>query len=115
MKDTPCILVADDDRDDVFLLRRAFRRAAVHCDIVDVDDGQRAVDYLKGTPPFDDRISHPIPELLLLDIKMPKLNGFEVLAWLRGRPDLDHLPVVVFSSSPFEADANVARNLGAQE
>jgi len=110
----PYLLVADDDPGDVFLLRRAFKRAAIPCDIIDVQDGQQAIDYLNGSPPYDNRERHPLPSLLLLDVKMPKMNGFDVLAWLRGRPYLEHLPVVMFSGSSIDADIETARNLGAR-
>jgi len=110
----PYLLVADDDPGDVFLLRRAFRCAAISCDIIDVQDGQHAIDYLNGAPPYDNRERHELPSLLLLDLKMPKMNGFDVLAWLRGRPYFEHLPVVMFSGSPIETDIATALNLGAR-
>ena len=115
MSNRPCLLVADDDPADVFLLRRAFRRAGLACDIVDVRDGEQAIDYLNGKPPFDDRALYSFPSLLILDVKMPKMNGFDVLAWLRGRPHVEHLPVVVFSGSALESDAEMALHLGARE
>src|SRR5437773_3961985 len=102
-----CVLVADDDRDDVFFLRRAFRHAGLAEDVIDLPDGEKTVEYLKGTPPFDDRGRYPFPKLLVLDIKMPKMNGFDVLAWIQGRPDLGVLPTVVLSSSPIEADRDM--------
>ena len=115
MKNTkPYLLVADDDPGDVFLLRRAFRCAAVPCEIIHVQDGQEAIDYLNGVPPYDNRERHPLPSLLVLDLKMPRMNGFDVLAWLRGRPYLEHLPVVVTSSSPMQGDIETAMLLGAR-
>ena len=115
ISNTPCLLVADDDPADVFLLRRAFRCASLSCEIVEVRDGEEAIDYLNGKPPFDDRERYPFPSLLLLDVKMPKMNGFDVLAWLRGRPYVDQLPVVVFSGSALESDSQAALHLGARE
>jgi CheY-like chemotaxis protein len=108
-----CILVAEDEDVDVFLLRRAFRRAGLLHNLIDVRDGEKAIQYLMGCPPFDDRVKYPFPQLLLLDIKMPKLNGFDVLAWLAGRPDMRHLRVVVLTSSPLESDVRMAEKLGA--
>ncbi|PYJ08784.1 MAG: two-component system response regulator [Verrucomicrobia bacterium] len=110
-----CILVAEDDADDVFLLRRALQKAGLGHRLLDVADGQRVVEYLDGLPPFDDRTRYPFPDLLLLDLKMPRMSGLEVLQWLDARPDLKALPVVVLSSSPLEADCEQATHLGARE
>jgi CheY-like chemotaxis protein len=115
MNNKPCLLVADDDPGDVFLLRRAFRRAALECEIVEVHDGEQAVEYLSGTPPYDDRLRYPVPSLVLLDMKMPKMNGFDVLAWMGNRPYLDQLPVVMLSGSSLEGDAATALHLGAHD
>jgi len=110
-----CILVADDDADDVYLLRRALRKAGLSPRLVDVFDGTVAVSYLTGEPPFDNRKQHPFPDLFLLDLKMPKMNGFDVLAWLKGRPDMGSLPVIVLSSSSVEEDKAMALRMGARE
>jgi CheY-like chemotaxis protein len=115
MTNKPCLLIADDDPGDIFLLRRAFGRASLHCEIIDVYDGEQAVKYLSGTPPYDNRARYPFPSLLTLDIKMPKMNGFDVLAWVRGRPYIEHLPIVILSGSPLEADAHAAIHLGARD
>ncbi len=115
MSEPYCILVAEDEDVDVFLLRRAFRRAALPHNLIDVPDGEKAIQYLKGCPPFDDRIKYPFPQLLLLDLKMPKLNGFDVLAWLASRPDMRDLPAVMLTSSPLEVDAKMAAKLGARD
>ncbi len=110
-----CILVAEDEDVDVFLLRRAFRRAGLSHNLMHVPDGEKTIQYLTGRPPFDDRVKYPFPQLLLLDLKMPKLNGFDVLAWLAGRPDMHDLPAVVLSSSPLESDVKMAEKLGARQ
>jgi CheY-like chemotaxis protein len=110
-----CILVADDDSDDVYLLRRALRKAGLTPRVLDVFDGTLAVSYLSGEPPFDDRKKYPFPDLFLLDLKMPKMNGFDVLAWLKGRPDMGSLPVIVLSSSSVEDDETMALRMGARE
>src|SRR5207245_11208845 len=73
------------------------------------------IEYLKGTPPFNDRARYPFPRLLLLDLKMPKVNGFEVLAWLEMRPEFSSLPAVVLSSSVFQGDSQKALDLGSRE
>src|SRR5215471_19867731 len=80
-----CVLVAEDDPDDRFMLRRAWRKAKLPHRLMDVSDGEQVIRYLSGSPPFDDRTRHPMPDLLLLDLKMPKLNGFDVLTWIQSR------------------------------
>jgi CheY-like chemotaxis protein len=112
---TPCILVAEDHEDDIFFMRRAFNKARLSSILRIVRDGQEAVDYLAGRPPYTDRVLHPFPSLLLLDLNMPRMNGFDVLVWLRGRPTFSDLPVVVFSTSDLEEDIARARELGANE
>jgi CheY-like chemotaxis protein len=72
-----------------------------------------AVEYLRGDGPFADREKHPLPDLLLLDLKMPRKNGFEVLEWVRQQPGLKRLPVVVLTSSMQDLDINRAYELGA--
>jgi CheY-like chemotaxis protein len=71
------------------------------------------MDYLQGKPPFQNPVRHPLPNLLLLDLKLPRVTGFEVLEWLRSHPDLRHMLVVVFSSSDQPEDINRAYALGA--
>jgi DNA-binding response OmpR family regulator len=110
-----CIVVAEDDPDEVFLLRWAFKQAGFDHEFIDLNDGEVTIEYLNGTPPYDDRVRFPLPKLLILDLKMPKRNGFEVLAWMAARPDLKSMPVVVLSSSQFGDDAQMAKKLGAQE
>src|SRR6266567_605609 len=107
------ILVAEDDPADAFFLQRAFAKAGVSISLHFVRDGQEVIDYLRGEPPFADRVVYPLPQLLLLDLKMPRLNGFDVLGWLKESPDLKRLPVVVFTSSRETADVNHAYDLGA--
>jgi len=109
------ILVVDDSKDDVFLLCRAFKRAGLDPSLIHVRDGEEAVDYLSGENRFTDRARYPLPSLMLLDIKMPKLNGFDVLQWLLTRKDLEKLPVVMFSSSSEPEDVEKAKALGATE
>lgn len=109
------ILLAEDDENDVFLFRRAFDRSGLTNPLIAVKDGQQAVDYLTGTGSYADRSSHPLPGLLLLDLKMPRMSGFDVLAWLSLQPSLKGLAVVVLSSSAQESDIQKARQLGADE
>lgn len=114
MEPIPLILLAEDDPNDVFFLRRAFQKAGVKCQILDVANGQEAIFYLQGSAPYSDRNEHPMPQLLLLDLKMPLMGGFDVLAWLRDRPELTDLPALVLSSSGHDEDRARAHQLGAR-
>jgi CheY-like chemotaxis protein len=107
------ILLADDDENDVLLMRRAFNKAHITNPIHAVGDGEEAVAYLNGEGGFADRNQFPVPCLMLLDLKMPKKNGFEVLRWIRSHPALKRLPVVVLTSSKEVRDINLAYDLGA--
>jgi CheY-like chemotaxis protein len=112
MSNPKIILVADDDENDVFFLRRAFAKSGLLHTIIHVSDGQKAVHYLLGEGIYADRKSNPFPDLLLLDLKMPGTDGFDVLATLRAVPQLD-LPIVVFSTSSLVVDVQMAKKLGA--
>jgi CheY-like chemotaxis protein len=97
----------------LFFLQRAFDTAEVKNPIRVVRDGQEAIDYLSGAGTFADRMKFPLPHLFLLDLKMPRKTGIEVLEWLSGQPELRCLPVVVFSSSANRRDVDRAYVLGA--
>ena len=107
------ILLADDDTNDILLFRRALKQAKVPNPIQSVRDGAEAMDYLSGRDQYADRGTYPLPALLVLDLKMPRTTGFEVLQWLREQPRLNRLRVVVLSSSNQIADVNRAYELGA--
>src|SRR5262245_16271660 len=109
------ILLVEDEETDVLILRMALKRSGLTHPLVVVHDGQAAVDYLSGNPPYADRLQHPLPALVLLDLKMPRMTGFEVLSWLSTRADLKHVLVVVLSSSCHNADIERARQLGASD
>jgi CheY-like chemotaxis protein len=105
------ILVAEDNENDVLLLRRAFQQAGVNVPIRFVRDGEQAINYLTRKDPV--RFPQAYPTVLLLDLNMPVLNGFDVLRWLRTKPELSRLLVVVFSSSGEAEDVRHAYELGA--
>lgn len=108
------ILVAEDEETDVLLLRIALKKAAVPVELIVARDGQEVVEYLdSGRAPNGS--SHPFPGLLLLDLKMPRMGGFEVLEWLGSRAMYKNLPVVIFSSSTHESDIKRAREMGARD
>ena len=107
------ILLAEDDDNDVLLMQSALSRADIPHSLHSVPDGAQAIEYLKGENGFADRTRHPLPAVLLLDIKMPRKSGFEVLQWIRSQPTLQRLPVIVLTSSIQEADVNHAYDLGA--
>lgn len=107
------ILLVEDDANDVFLMQRAFRKVELPNPLHVVGDGDEAVDYLGGTGRYADRSAHPLPALVLLDLKLPRKGGLEVLEWLRKQPSLKRLPVVVLTSSKEPGDVNRAYDLGA--
>jgi CheY-like chemotaxis protein len=111
----PLILLAEDHPDDVFLMRLALQQAGLPNPLFVARDGQEALDYLAGEGPYADRKRYPFPTLLLLDLKMPRINGFEVLAWLQKRPEFDELPIVVLSNSDLEEDLRKTKELGADD
>ncbi|PYJ00266.1 MAG: two-component system response regulator [Verrucomicrobia bacterium] len=107
------VLIAEDDPMDVFLIQRAFAAAGVSASMRFVRDGQEALDYLGGEAAYSDRQANPLPDLMLLDLKMPRMDGFDVLGWVRERPGLRRLLVTVFTSSDHPEDINRAYDLGA--
>lgn len=108
-----CLLQAEDEPADVHLLKYSIENSGVDLCLHDVHDGQAAIDYLSGHGPFADRATHHFPRLLLLDIKMPRKSGFQVLQWIRSTPTLPPLSVVMFSSTLREQDVQEAYRLGA--
>src|SRR4029077_13538322 len=102
-----------DDENDALLIGRAFRRSGWGKDLQNVRGGEQGVDYLSGHGSYANRERFPLPFLVLLDLKMPGLDGFEVLQWLRAEPELKRLLVVVLTSSNLQADVDRAYELGA--
>ena len=104
------VLLAEDDPDDILLTQIAFEKARLANPLQVVQDGEEAIDYLKGTGKFADRVQYPLPILLLLDLKMPKANGFQVLQWLRNQPALPRLPVAIMTASDHDPHISRARS-----
>jgi CheY-like chemotaxis protein len=107
------VLVAEDNENDVLILRHVFSKISTDVFLAFVNDGEEAIKYLRGENGFSDRSKHPFPDVLLLDLKMPRLDGFDVLAWLRNHPPLHRLRVIVFTSSGHNLDVERAYDLGA--
>ena len=95
-------------------MQRALQKAGLTFPLQIATDGRQALDYLQGQGRFSDRARHPVPALIFLDLKLPYVHGFEVLAWLREQTSLHELPVVVLTSSPEDRDREKARALGAR-
>jgi CheY-like chemotaxis protein len=112
MKNGATILVADDDEYDIDFLRRAFAEAQISNPLQTAQDGQDAIDYLAGNGRYADRNAFPLPCLLLLDLKMPRKTGLDVLAWIAGQEALYALPVIMLSSSIHPADIAEAYHKG---
>src|ERR1019366_2376715 len=113
MSNSGHILVAEDDPTDAYFFERAFKRAGIPVTLHFVRDGQEVIDYLQGKGEFADRTAHPLPQLMLLDLHMPRLDGFEVLEWVRQKPAFHGLQMVIFSGSDEPKDMNRANGLGA--
>lgn len=113
MPEPNSVLLVEDDPADVFLIRRAFQKAQVSFLLHVAKDGEEAIAYLSGTGQYSDRERFPLPVFVLLDLKLPRRSGFEVLEWLRGQPALKRLPVVVLTSSRELRDINKAYDVGA--
>ena len=111
---TPTVLLVDDDPFVARLVQRAFSRSGVQVSVLRLQNGDEAVSYLRGEAPYDNRVLHPMPEVMLLDIKLPRRSGFEVLQWVRTRTDaLRRMPIVMLTSSTHSIDINRAYDLGA--
>lgn len=107
------ILLAEDNEDDLWLMQQALRKACLPRPAMVVRDGEQAIDYLAGNGIYANRSEYPFPFVLLLDLKMPRRDGFEVLEWWRSEPRSQHLTIIVLTSSASRVDIERAYALGA--
>lgn len=110
---TDIILMVEDNADDAHLITRAFERAGVVNPVRRLRDGEEAMAYLAGIGRYSDRIQHPIPAVILLDLNMPKFNGYQLMVWLRTQPEIKRIPVVVLTESNDTPSINRAYDAGA--
>jgi CheY-like chemotaxis protein len=107
------ILLVDDNPEDVLLLKEAFKRNGYDFPMIEVPNGEKAILYLKGQEEYSDRTKFPVASLVLLDLKMPGVDGFEVLKWIRQHPEWRCVPVIVLTTSFYGPDIERAYDLGA--
>jgi len=107
------ILLVDDDAGDRELVRYGLEEGGAPVDLRMLEDGEKALEYLAGVGPYADRGAHPLPDLILLDLKMPRRSGFEVLTWARARQEFKELPILVMTSSAESRDVDRAYAAGA--
>jgi CheY-like chemotaxis protein len=107
------ILLVEDSRMDVELTLDAFREARLANTVYVAPNGQDALDYLFGRGKYGDRQAYPLPNLILLDLKLPGIDGFDVLRQVKETPILKRLPIIVLTSSKEEGDRALSYDIGA--
>jgi len=110
----PVLLLVEDSHFDIELLQHAFKKAGLTQPLKVVRDGVDAMSYLLGVGEFADRQKHPLPNILLIDLNMPRFSGLEFLTWLRTQPEFQHLLVVVLTGTVRQKDIDVAYRMGAK-
>ena len=113
MPEHAVILIAEDEEDYVLLIRKAFAEAGLKNPIHVVSTGLEAMAYLKGEGRYANRDEYPLPDLFMLDLKLPGFSGFEIIGWVRSQPGLSGLRILVLTSSEQMKDVNDAYRLGA--
>ena len=106
-------LMVDDSETSLFLMHEAFKRAKCNHPVQEVHNGEEAIAYLNGDGSYSDRNMFPLPTVMLLDLNMPKKNGFDVLAWVRAQPGLKRLAIIILTASIRSEDVERAFDLGA--
>jgi len=107
------ILLVEDDENDAMLVRLAFQKNNILNPIQWAKDGLEAVAYLNGNGVYADRQAYPFPDVLIVDLKMPRMNGLELLAWIRDHPEYRVIPTIIITSSRLDVDIEKAYGLGA--
>ncbi len=107
------VLHVDDNPNDTTLLQVACAKANVDFELQNIGDGDQVIDYLSGAGQYADRTRYRLPGLVLLDLKMPRVEGFTVLKWIRNQSSLKNLPVIVLSGSELQKDIGEALAMGA--
>jgi CheY-like chemotaxis protein len=113
MNERQTILLVDDSDDDRILMQDALKQAQCNLPLQEARDGEEAIAYLKGEGSYGDRKKFPLPVVMLLDLNMPKLSGFDVLAWVRLQPGLKRLAIIILTASMRGEDVERAFDLGA--
>lgn len=111
----PIVLYVEDEESDALLMEMAFKSQGLLASYRTVNNGQAAIDYLSGAGLFAQREQFPVPAIVLLDLNLPEIHGFDILKWIRAHPDFHSIPVIVFSSSLREDDKTKALQLQANE
>jgi CheY-like chemotaxis protein len=107
------ILLLEDDEHDIFFVRRALERCSTQHRLAAVHDGEEAIAYLRGESDFADRERFPIPNVIMTDLNMPRMNGFQFLKWLREHEECSIIPTIVYTSSNLDVDVQTAYRMGA--
>lgn len=107
------LLLVEDNPDEVELMTLALEKAGMRNPLQIVRDGQRALDYLQGLKQYADRGRHPLPCLVFLDLRLPRISGLDVLQWMKGHPKIKRIPVIVLTSSRDPGDIETAYDHGA--
>ena len=111
--ETITVLLIEDDENDVILVELALKQAKIPVLLKSVGDGLEGLNYLNGTGQFADRHRFPLPEIIILDLKMPRMSGMEFLSYVNDHPELRIIPTIVMSASKLDADVLRAYQLGA--
>lgn len=106
------LLWVEDDPNDILLGERALRKVGFPAPIV-LRDGEEAIAYLSGKNQYEDRSRHPLPSLVLSDLKLPRVSGFDLIRWIRDQDELRRIPAVIFTSSRQRRDIDTAYDCGA--